>query len=373
MVCLQICNDFLGSKVHKNLYENLDKLGVSQVIFYPKRDYQPRGKEKKLNLKIAYSRVIGSESFRVYHRIFFRLKIRSLYKNLKKQVDFSSIDLAHATTLFSDGAIAYKIYKEFHIPYVVAVRSTDMYVFFKYRPDLRALGHKILKNAEKILFVGSSLKKKFYNHHVIQRKENKYNTKSVVINNGIDSFWLSNVFSKKNDAPRKILFVGRFVERKKIPELIEAFSTLKNTYYDLELNLVGEGGGDEQKVATMADRTEGVNYYGPIFYKNELLLVYRDNHIFAMPSVKETFGLVYAEALSQGLPILYTKGDGFDGTVNENIGEAIAPVSMGTIAKGLDTIINNYETYNVGEIDFKQFNWKSISARYKKMYQGIVE
>lgn len=32
-----------------------------------------------------------------------------------------------------------------------------------------------------------------------------------------------------------------------------------------------------------------------------------------MPSHKETFGLVYAEAMSQGLPIIYTKNQGFDG------------------------------------------------------------
>ena len=32
-----------------------------------------------------------------------------------------------------------------------------------------------------------------------------------------------------------------------------------------------------------------------------------------MPSTGETFGLVYIEALSQSLPIIYTKGDGVYG------------------------------------------------------------
>ena len=32
-----------------------------------------------------------------------------------------------------------------------------------------------------------------------------------------------------------------------------------------------------------------------------------------MPSFPETFGLVYVEAMSQGLPIIYTKGQGIDG------------------------------------------------------------
>ena len=36
-----------------------------------------------------------------------------------------------------------------------------------------------------------------------------------------------------------------------------------------------------------------------------------------MLSIMETFGLVYAEAMSQGLPIIYTKGQGFDEQFDE--------------------------------------------------------
>ena len=36
----------------------------------------------------------------------------------------------------------------------------------------------------------------------------------------------------------------------------------------------------------------------------------KEHQIFAMPSFNETFGLVYIEALSQNLPILYTKSEG---------------------------------------------------------------
>ena len=36
-----------------------------------------------------------------------------------------------------------------------------------------------------------------------------------------------------------------------------------------------------------------------------------------MPSRYETFGLVYGEAMSQGLPIIYSKGQGVDGYFKE--------------------------------------------------------
>ena len=47
--------------------------------------------------------------------------------------------------------------------------------------------------------------------------------------------------------------------------------------------------------------------------KEQVLAHLRKNDIFIMPSYHETFGLVYAEAMSQGLPVIYTKGQGFDG------------------------------------------------------------
>ena len=32
-----------------------------------------------------------------------------------------------------------------------------------------------------------------------------------------------------------------------------------------------------------------------------------------MPSIHESFGRVYAEAMTQGVPVIYSKGQGFDG------------------------------------------------------------
>jgi glycosyltransferase involved in cell wall biosynthesis len=51
--------------------------------------------------------------------------------------------------------------------------------------------------------------------------------------------------------------------------------------------------------------------------KEKLLNNYRNSDIFIMPSYNETFGLVYIEAMSQGLPIIYTQNEGVDGYFKE--------------------------------------------------------
>ena len=67
-----------------------------------------------------------------------------------------------------------------------------------------------------------------------------------------------------------------------------------------------------------------------------------------MPSFNETFGLVYIEALSQNLPILYTKSEGIYKYFEEgHLGIGVEPSNITSIKKGLDFIINNYQSLKI--------------------------
>jgi glycosyltransferase involved in cell wall biosynthesis len=253
------------------------------------------------------------------------------------------------------------------------VRATDIDIFFKYRPDLFFLAREILRNASHIIFIGVALRDNFFCHRFIKARKDEYISKSIVLNNGIDSFWLSNIKAKKSISPHRILFVGRLIERKNITLLVEAINRLKKTYGKLQLDIVGGNGEIEEKVISIAGQHKWINYHGLIYDKEKLLKVYRENHIFAMPSTGETFGLVYVEALSQGLPILYSKGDGFDGILEKNIGEAVEPESIESISNGIESIINNYNSYQIDEIDFDNFDWLKIAEKYKTIYRDLSQ
>src|SRR5690606_34369935 len=95
--------------------------------------------------------------------------------------------------------------------------------------------------------------------------------------------------------------------------------------------------------------------------------------IFMMPSVPETFGIVYLEALSQGLPIIFAKGQGFDGYYNEkNIGFGVDAKNINDIALKTELIINNYEimSKNVRDLNLvDDFSWEKIAEKYYKIYK----
>ena len=84
-----------------------------------------------------------------------------------------------------------------------------------------------------------------------------------------------------------------------------------------------------------------------------------------MVSHSETFGLVYLEALTQGLPIIYTENQGFD-NVNNNlqVGYAANSNNVSDIAAKLEMALKNRENLllDIQKIDFSAFSWQKKAS-----------
>lgn len=372
MSVLHICNDFLLTKVHSNLYSNLDQLGICQKVFTPLR-VNSKIENNKINFIVQDSTVLFSSLLYKFHRFFFGAKIKKLFRDLELSNEIKNVDIIHATTLFSDGALAYEIFKKYNLPYIVCVRNTDINVFLKYRPDLIYLAHRILKNAKKIIFISQSNYNLFYKNRLIKWKSSEYKDKTIIINNGIDQFWLNNINKKEKKNPKEILFIGRFDSNKNVLSIIKSFLELSKKDNSLKLNLVGGLGECQKEVEEIISRNIGkIKYFGVVSSLEELLKIYKESDIFAMASHYETFGLVYVEALSQGLPILFTNNQGIDGAFEENIGIGVNSRSDEEIYYGLKYLIDNYNNFEINKINFQKFHWQNISLKYLEIYKSIL-
>src|SRR5690606_12821049 len=143
----------------------------------------------------------------------------------------------------------------------------------------------------------------------------------------------------------KVLFVGRFDQNKNVISLIQALLYLKEHIPDLNMSLVDGDVNIEDKVAEIIRRVDWNNFYGPVHDRSTLSEILLSHRILAMPSIHETFGLVYIEALSQGLPVLYSKGQGIDGVFNSTVGEAVNPHSVNDIQNKLKKMITSPHGY----------------------------
>lgn len=369
MHILQISNDFAGSKVHANLYQALAKNDVRQNIYCPVRNASLIGHN---NIETDGIKVIYDFVIKPHHKYVYHIKRRTIFKSLQEKMSLNDVDLCHAATLFSDGGQAYKLNKKYNIPYIVTVRITD-YSFLTKAPHAWLAAKKILLKASKIVFVSPALKEKFCAHFVIKTFLPQIEGKIVLAKNGIDDYWINNV--NRNDVPdnHSVLYVGTMIRRKHPLLLIDAILKLKDKYPDIKLNLIGSTGIDEAAVIEKANSNPGVIiYHGRINDKQVMLEKYRNNSVFILPSTHETFGLVYFEALSQNLPVVYTKGEGVDGFLEECNGERIITPSVENIKVAIEKIFINRDIFSNSNIDFESFRWSNIANEYYKLYSEII-
>ena len=114
---------------------------------------------------------------------------------------------------------------------------------------------------------------------------------------------------------------------------------------------------------------ENCIYHSPV-KKEALIGFYRKSDIFVMPSHKETFGLVYAEAMTQGLPVIYTKGQGFDGQFEEGlVGYHVNDNDYMSIVEKIEKIVLKYPKISSNCVEWSGcFRWNDICKKYLDIY-----
>lgn len=372
MRVLHISNDFAGSKVHSNLVKNLDLLGLEQIVYCPVRD---RGLIGNNQFRSEQTEFIYSYIIKPWYKFFYHFKRNILYQDLKYKVNIENVDLIHAATLFSDGGLAYKAFKEYGIPYIVAIRNTDINSFAKLQPHTWQSGRNILLYAKTIVFISKALQCEFENLIFVKPIINKIRSKFVLQVNGIEKEWIDSV--KRTPAVGKdVLYIGDFSSNKNVKRLIEAIKRLRldKRYKDVNLTIIG-GGKDKnnQTLNIINNNHEFVSYLGRIYDKNSIKNIMLNHALFAMPSIHETFGLVYIEALTQNLPVVYSKGQGIDGLFDDSVGIGVNPISVNEIKTAISVILSNQEKYSNDQINFCAFSWNLIAKKYVRMYGEIMK
>lgn len=158
------CN-YMGTKLHQTMIEHLDLYVEENKVFCPIYSGSELATKPNKN-------VVVSNCFTLTDRAFFYRKQKKIISSLESQIDVSKHDIIHAYTLFTDGNTAYEMSKKYHIPYVVAIRSTDLQ-FFKYRPYLRKRGLEILNNATKVFFLADTTRKLVLSRYVPNKMRQK--------------------------------------------------------------------------------------------------------------------------------------------------------------------------------------------------------
>lgn len=110
---------------------------------------------------------------------------------------------------------------------------------------------------------------------------------------------------------KQILFLSRVHPKKGIEVLIDAYAALYESFPDWNVVIVGNGEAEYRLALNnkieMLGLSGNVKILDPVFGSAKTKL-YQESSIFCLPSYSENFGMVIAEAMSCGVPVITTNG-----------------------------------------------------------------
>lgn len=362
MSILHICCNYAGTSVFADLFAALARAGVSQRVYVPEKRREDMGKNVPEGVPVTYSLIV-----KPWDRVFYYTKARRAAPDLRARMPLEDVTLVHAHTLFTDGGIALRL----GLPFVVSVRFTDIEYFYKYMPHLRAQGERILRAARRVVFLSPVAREKVLSLYVKDRAA--IGEKCVVIPNGIDAAWLDGQARPAPTGEVRVGFSGKLTARKQPLEALAAARRFaQESGRRVRFAVAGDGELRERLLHAQGAQAL-LDYRGRLSGVQEMKVFYASCDVLLVPSTAETFGLCYLEAMSQGVPVLYTRGQGFDGQFPE--GEAGFSVRAGDIQEMAARIADCLEGYAQRSARCVklggQLEWTRIAARMLDVYREV--
>lgn len=141
-----------------------------------------------------------------------------------------------------------------------------------------------------------------------------------------------------------ILFLGRLESRKGIHTFLKAIPLLRNKHANLHFRIAGE---DPENVyqnifnEENPSNTAEVTFLGEITHEQKVE-EYNNCDIFAAPSLYESFGLIYIEAMSFGKPVIgCSAGGAIEVIKDKEVGYLIEPGSVEELSAAINLLVSN--------------------------------
>ncbi len=143
----------------------------------------------------------------------------------------------------------------------------------------------------------------------------------------------------------RILTVGRLASAdayKGFDLLIEALPLIRRDYPTARLRIVGQG-DDQPRLTALVARlgvSGSVDFLGPID-DAALRVEYAACDLFALPSRREGFGLVYLEAMIYGKPCLAARSGGAPEVVDDSVGALVEYGNLTDLAAAVSDLVRH--------------------------------
>ncbi len=204
-------------------------------------------------------------------------------------------------------------------------------------------------------------------------------TCKAIIPNGIETDGYP-CKSSVGHVKKQVLFLSRIHVKKGIELLFEAWKRIHTDYQDWQLLVIGNG--ETEYIHSLENRVESlglkdsIKILPPVFGEAKIK-VYQESALFCLPSFSENFGMVIAEAMSCGTPVITTTNCPWEILNETNTGWCI-DLSVDNLEHALREAMwmDANALYDMGQkaskLIFDNFDYRSITRKTLRLYEWLL-
>lgn len=292
------------------------------------------------------------------------------WKLFKRYVrDHGTPDIIHAHSMNHAGILAQQIHEKTGIPFVLTEHSSTY-------------ARKLIRNWQRPAMLQSAQQcsaRIAVSKDFCRLLETEYG--------GLDWQYIPNSLSpafihpvdlanKPKNADFTFCSVAHLNYNKGFDILLPAFAEALKTHPDLKLKIGGTGliASQLHNLAAELGLENSVEFLGGLQNDQVLDLMFRSD-AFVLASRNETFGVVFIEALSQGLPVAATRCGGPQTIINENNGILVPVGDVQALAGALVSLYENRGRYDAQTLRadcLSEFGEEAVVRQITAVYKTIL-
>ena len=254
-----------------------------------------------------------------------------------------------------------------NIPFAVTEHASSLMDDATAAPQKALMDH-VYKNAACVIAVSPALAAQIKKYTGVE---------AVVVDDIVDTdtFRFESA-ARADSAPFRFVSAGHAERRKGFDVLVAAFSRVCAVRDDCQLTIMGDGAELENIKRQIAGLglTDKVRCTG-YFRRGEFARKLNESDCFVLASHHETFGVVYAEAMCCGVPVIATRCGGTEGFIGAEDGLMVDVDDVDGLAKAMLSICEDVKKYDKAAIARRareRFSPDAVGVRLAKVLENTL-
>jgi glycosyltransferase involved in cell wall biosynthesis len=220
-------------------------------------------------------------------------------------------------------------------------------------------------------------------NEAIKLKKMFPNKDVAIIHNGIPDDFIAhpNMRNRNTNGKKRLLFLSQIIPVKGLERLFHVVSDMdKNKIKNIEILIAGYG--EEKYINILKNLVVELHLHSIVKFVGrkhgqEKYDIIDNSDIFILPTFSENYGIVVAEALSRGLPVITTKGTPWEELDIRNCGFCVENSENG-IRDGLERILDLSQKelqvmgQNGKQLIKEKYLWSKTTVPTIELYEWVI-